>query len=387
MVVVSAQGDIGDTVAVTGLEQAADCDLLFPYIVPAQLFAYHASLERGTHARLAQHERRRQPRRSGRANPLRTRMSGARIFLGVDGGGTKTEFVCIDEAGAVVGRQSEGTSYHLQVGLDGAVRVLDNGIEGVCAQAGVAPADLAFAFFGLPAFGEDAAIDPLLERHCGRLLGHDRYLCGNDMICGWAGSLACADGINLVCGTGSIGYGERRGRAARVGGWGEVFSDEASAYWIAIQGLNAFTRMSDGRLPRGPLHAAFRRHLDLQADLDICARVMGESGLQRDGIAALAPLVAEAAEAGDPAAIAIHDRAAGELAAMADALRAELGFAADEPVPLSWSGGVLTNDSSVRFRFEQRLKTAGPYELVQPLHSPAYGAALYAQHCARPGGN
>ena len=44
---VSAQGEIGETIAVRGLDAAADSDLLFPYIVPAQLFALHASLERG----------------------------------------------------------------------------------------------------------------------------------------------------------------------------------------------------------------------------------------------------------------------------------------------------------------------------------------------------
>jgi N-acetylglucosamine kinase-like BadF-type ATPase len=307
-------------------------------------------------------------------------MSGARCFLGVDGGGTKTEFVCIDGAGSVVARQIEGTTYHLQVGLDGAVRALEAGIAGICAQLDIAPADLTYVFFGLPAFGEDNAIDPQLDAHCARLLGHDRYLCGNDMVCGWAGSLACADGINLVAGTGSIGYGERQGKAARVGGWGEIFSDEGSAYWIAIQGLNAFTRMSDGRLPKGALHDAFRRRLSLDADLDICAKVMGERGLARDEIAGLAPVVAEAVAAGDPVAIAIHDLAAEELAVMAEALRASLSFAAEEDVPLSWSGGVLANDASIRARLEARLKDKGPYRFVTPLHSPAYGAALYAAH-------
>jgi N-acetylglucosamine kinase-like BadF-type ATPase len=307
-------------------------------------------------------------------------MSTPRYFLGVDGGGTKTEFVCIDGAGDMVARQIEGTTYHLQVGLDGAVQALESGIAGICAQVGIEPAGLTFAFFGLPAFGEDKAIDPLLDQHCRRLLGHDRYRCGNDMICGWAGSLACADGINLVAGTGSIGYGERQGRAARVGGWGEIFSDEGSAYWIAIQGLNAFTRMSDGRLPRGALHDAFRRRLGLDDDLDICAKVMGEQGLARDEIAGLAPVVAEAVAAGDPAAIAIHDRAAEELAAMAEALRVALGFGADEEVPLSWSGGVLANDASIRARLEARLRQHAPYRFVAPLHSPAYGAALYAAH-------
>jgi len=307
-------------------------------------------------------------------------MTTPRYFLGVDGGGTKTEFVCIDGAGDVVARQIEGTTYHLQVGLDGAVQALESGIAGICAQIGIEPAGLAFAFFGLPAYGEDKAIDPLLNQHCRRLLGHDRYRCGNDMICGWAGSLACADGINLVAGTGSIGYGERQGRAARSGGWGEVFGDEGSAYWIAIQGLNAFTRMSDGRLPKGPLHDAFQRRLGLENDLDICAKVMGEQGLARDEIAGLAPIVAEAAAACDPAAIRIHDLAAEELAAIAEALRAELGFGAGEDVPLSWSGGVLANDASIRARLEARLRQIGPYRFVAPRHSPAYGAALYAAH-------
>jgi tagatose-6-phosphate ketose/aldose isomerase len=47
VVAVSAQGQIGETIEVKGLEAANDCDLLFPYIIPAQLFAFHASLERG----------------------------------------------------------------------------------------------------------------------------------------------------------------------------------------------------------------------------------------------------------------------------------------------------------------------------------------------------
>ena len=47
VIAVSAQGEIGDTVPVGGMERATDGDLLFPYIVPAQLFALHASLARG----------------------------------------------------------------------------------------------------------------------------------------------------------------------------------------------------------------------------------------------------------------------------------------------------------------------------------------------------
>ena len=91
------------------------------------------------------------------------------------------------------------------------------------------------------------------------------------MICGWAGSLQCRDGISIVAGTGSICYGERNGKIARCGGWGELFSDEGSAYWMACRGLNLFSRMSDGRAVKGPLYEIVRERLKLTEDLDLRA--------------------------------------------------------------------------------------------------------------------
>jgi len=305
-------------------------------------------------------------------------MSERRFFLGVDGGGTKTEFVCIDRERKLVATALTGTTYHLQVGLKGAVGLLRQGVSAICGQLNISPDEIEHAFFGLPAFGEDAAIDPQLEAACGQILGHARYACGNDMICGWAGSLGGEDGINLVAGTGSIGYGEREGLTARVGGWGEIFSDEGSAYWIAIQGLNAFTRMSDGRLSPGPLHSAFRNALGLSADLDICARVMGERGMARDGIANLAQIVSDAADKGDAAACHILQQAGLELAEMARALRRTLGFRANEVSLISWSGGVLTKQATVRETLERHLSSSGQFRLIEPRYAPGYGAALNA---------
>ena len=306
------------------------------------------------------------------------------LYLGVDGGGTKTEFVCIDGDGREVARAATGTTYHLEVGLAEAVQRIGAGVATICDSLGIGPDGLAFAFFGLPAYGEDRVVDPQLDAACARILGHDRFACGNDMVCGWAGSLGCEDGINIVAGTGSIGYGERQGTAARAGGWGEIFSDEGSAYWIAIRGLAAFARMSDGRLAKGALHRHVTEHLSLQADIDLCARVMGESGMGRAEIAALAPLVSAAAAVGDPAAIAILDDAGRELADIALALRRSLGFEAAAAVPLSWSGSILTKVEPVRRAFVARLEAAGGFRFVTPRHAPSYGAALYARDCCAP---
>jgi N-acetylglucosamine kinase-like BadF-type ATPase len=309
-------------------------------------------------------------------------MSAARLYLGVDGGGTKTEFVCIDADGAEVARARTGPTYHLGIGVEGVAQQVAQGLREITASLGVAADGFAYAFFGLPAYGEDREADPRLHAACGALLGHARYACGNDMVCGWAGSLACEDGINVVAGTGSIGYGEHAGRTARAGGWGEMFSDEGSAYWIAIEGLAAFSRMSDGRLPPGPLLAAFREALALTEDIDACQRVMGPPGMSRDQIAALAPLVTAAATGGDHTAQLILERAADHLAGIALALRQTLGFPADTEVPLSWSGSILNDVAPVRARFIALLQKSGPFAFTAPRHTPAHGAALYARRLA-----
>jgi N-acetylglucosamine kinase-like BadF-type ATPase len=306
----------------------------------------------------------------------------ARFYLGVDGGGTKTEFVCIDAAGAVTARAVTGTTYHLEVGEAEAVRRIAEGVSAICTQIGAAPTQLDHVFLGLPAYGEDSAVDPRLDAAVRDLLGHARYRCDNDMVCGWAGSLACADGINVVAGTGSIAYGERGGRGARAGGWGELFGDEGSAFWIARAGLAAFSRMSDGRAPVGPLHALLREALALDHDLALCERVMGARGMARGEIAALATLVSRAADAGDAAARAILAEAGAELVLLATALRDRLGFEPGERVAVSWSGGVLANVPVVRDAFTRGLDAAGCTP-VEPLHAPGYGAALYARHLAQ----
>lgn len=303
------------------------------------------------------------------------------IFLGVDGGGTKTEFVCIGGSGAVIARAVTGTTYHLQVGIDEAVNRLRQGILAVCGDLEIAPAALDHCFFGLPAYGEDSIVDPQLDAACARLLGHDRYLCDNDMICGWAGSLGCEDGINIVAGTGSIGYGEREGQSARAGGWGEIFGDEGSAYWIAVQGLALFSRMSDGRAPKGVLHALVVKALSLRHDLDLCERIMGTGGMGRGEIAGLASVVSRAASEGDMAAAAILNSAAEELAAIACALRKHLGFPDGAPVPISWSGGVLSQEPLVRRPFVEMLEEMG-FSFIEPRFAPGHGAALYARKLA-----
>lgn len=299
-------------------------------------------------------------------------------FLGIDGGGTKTALVLLDSDGIEVARSQQPSIDYYRRGVEAVTRTLAEGVDDICRQADITPDQLDFTVVGMPGYGEVGADVAVLDAVPRSVLSSDRYLCVNDMVCGWAGSLCASDGINVVGGTGSMTYGERDGAGVRVGGWGELFGDEGSGYWIATRGLNAFTRMSDGRLPRGPLYDLVRVRLGVRNDLDTIGLVLTDWQKERTRIAALSTTVAEAAAAGDAIAARILADAGAEFAELVDATRLALGYEAGETVAVSYSGGVF-NSETVLAAFGRSLDGLyDGYDLRVPVFEPDVGAALYA---------
>ena len=301
------------------------------------------------------------------------------MFLGIDGGGTKTAFVLIDGAGQLLARHESTTSYYLEIGFDALRALLHDGVQATLRQAGAKASDVTFTFAGLPAHGEDSTKVASFDALFAGLL--PRHRIGNDMVCSWAGSLAGADGISLVAGTGSIAYGEWLGRGARCGGWGEVFGDEGSAHWLAREALALFSRMADGRAEPGPLLDLVREHFALAHDLDLCARI--NDGAARSELAQLARLVTSAANDGDAQARRLLARAGEELAALAAGVARNLGLADIQAVPVSYSGGVFAAGPLVLDPLRDELARRLPGAvLTTPRFGPELGAALYAARLA-----
>ena len=301
------------------------------------------------------------------------------MFLGIDGGGTKTAFVLVDGTGRQLARHESTTSYYLEIGFDALRALLRDGVQATLRQAGAAAADVRYAFAGLPAHGEDSALLADFDSLLADLLPCSHV--GNDMVCSWAGSLAGADGISLVAGTGSIAYGEWQGHSARCGGWGEVFGDEGSAHWLAREVLALFSRMADGRAEPGALLALVREHFALKHDLDLCAAVNGSAA--RSGLAQLARLATAAANAGDEQARQLLVRAGDELALLAAATARRLGLPAGQTVDVSYSGGVFAAGELVRAPLQDALARRLPGAMLRrPRFGPELGAALYAARLA-----
>lgn len=301
------------------------------------------------------------------------------MYLGVDGGGSKTAFVLIDGEGKLVAEHFKSGSYYLDIGLDNLKDLLESGVNELLGKAQVTPADIDYAFFGLPAYGEESALQSKLDELPAGVFPARNYRCDNDMVCAWAGSLACEDGINIVAGTGSIGFGRYRGKGARSGGWGEVFGDEGSAYWIACRGLQLFAKMSDGRAHRGPLYDIIHRDFNLAQDLDLSTMILNSWGSDRARIAKFSRTVAEAAKAGDSAAIAIYSEAALELVSMVTSIARQLQFPSEYEIPVSFSGGVFNTGKLILEPFTQGLHISSEsYRICKPRFSPALGAAYFA---------
>jgi len=307
------------------------------------------------------------------------------IVLGVDGGGTKTECVALAADGVVVGTGRGGPVNTNFVSAAVAARSLSDAMLGALgAGAGVrAEADVGAMVVGAP------MRPALVRRVVASVLPGVRLelVSEGDLL------LAAADwpeaGIALIAGTGSLAAG-RRGRDGPlvvVGGWGNVMGDEGSAYDLARQALTAVARAADGRGPATMLTASVLKWANVAAPRDLPRAVYRRDSLARTRIAALSPLVSDAAQAGDPVAQTILAHAAGDLAELALTAARVLRFAPSNPITVSCGGGVLRQAPMLRSGIQDRLRTTLPgASLMVPAVSAAHAAATIALGCLAEGG-
>lgn len=298
-------------------------------------------------------------------------------FLGIDGGGTKTAFEIIDEKGNIIFSIKTPTCSYIQIGKENFGKVVHEGAKDVCAKAGISLDDITFSCIGIPSFGEIASDVPDLTRITEEALGKN-VVCVNDVVVAWAGSLACKPGINLLAGTGSMGYGvDTNGKSARSGGWGYFCGDEGSAHWLGKKTIELFTKEADGRYEKGPMYKIIYDEFSLESDFDFISVVYDKLDRKRDAVAKLQILLNKAADEGDKYAVQLYKDAAYELSLIIRAIIGSLDFPKTAPVNISYSGGVFKAGGYIFDPLKENLCDIN-YTLSEPLLIPVTGAALYA---------
>ncbi len=299
-------------------------------------------------------------------------------LLSMDGGGSKTAWLLTDERGKLAARRITDGCSHLQLGLPETLSRIRQGIDALLEEAGISKEQLASAAFGVPCYGEHPSIDKEILKTLTQWLSPAAVGVYNDVELGFAGSLCLQDGIHLVAGTGAIATGRNAaGQTARSNGWHPYFSDEGSGYWLGMQALGLFAKEADGRAPRGALCSLFRAHFDLRQDEDIIAIYSDTLMTDRKKIAALQPLLMEAAKQGDRGAQALYEQAAYELYLSVEGVYRTLGFCPEDQVKISYSGGLFSEGSLLLSPLTHHLKALSA-TLVPPALSPVCGGILLA---------
>lgn len=298
------------------------------------------------------------------------------LFLGVDGGSTKTAYCLTDETGTIRAQvDTEGCNV-LQLGEERFARRMREGKDRLLAMAGIELRDLTGVHMGLTAYGETPYGTEQINRVMAQTYPQVPLACSGDAEIAWAGSLGGQAGINIVAGTGSIAYGENGEKKARTGGWSCTFCDEGSAHWTARQAIQLFTRQADGRAPKSALYELTRAEYALEEDLHFICQINTDFLRNAAKAAQYQMVLLKAWQQGDTQAEAIYRAGAQALVEMVMSLHGQLGFAHGEPVALSRSGSMFKNEAYLKL-LEENLPT-GVFRLTQPLASPVAGAVILA---------
>jgi len=297
---------------------------------------------------------------------------------GIDGGATKTICIIADNEGKVLGRGVSGPSNYHNVSTSAVKKALLQSIKRATSNARLRRSKFKVACFGMAGLDSpyDWKIVPKFIRE--EIKFCEKIAVVHDSVIALYGATGGAPGLIVEAGTGSFAAGlNKRGEIKRVGGWGHIIGDEGSAYEIGRQALKAFLRSYDGREMKALLTEKIMRMLKLGVEEDLVQRVYAEK-MSISEMAAIAPLVAEAADEGDAVAKRILTDAGRELASQAIAIAKALGME-NEDVEVYMTGGVFKAGSHVFKPFEGEIKEIMPKaRLASPKFEPAMGAVFLA---------
>lgn len=293
------------------------------------------------------------------------------LYLGVEGGGTRTTAWVCDERGRVRGRATAGAANPVKVGLAAAKREILAAADRALAAAG--GRNLEAVCLGLAGADRAEISNPLLRWLHKRLPASFHLVTTDAAIALEAarGRLPC---IVLIAGTGSIACArDADGNVVRAGGWGSAFGDAGSGFDLGRQAVRAALRALDGCGAPTRLLKTLPRALGL----DDVREIVGLQLAPAD-IAALAPVVIRSARARDTVAHEILDDAGGELANLTLALIRRLGLE-DRPVSVVCAGGLLLSSAEMRRIVARHVKAQVPQATCSRLRrQPVEGALALA---------
>lgn len=298
-------------------------------------------------------------------------------ILAVDGGNSKAQLALVSSAGELLALERGPTISHQQVAMDVAMERL-TALAGRAADAAGVELPARLGSFVLA--GADFPTDVARLRRAIDGSGVARQVrVRNDAFGALRAGARRGWGIAVICGSGvnAAGIGPD-GRTERFAAIDDLSGDFGGGHGIGVEALRLAVRARDGRGHPTALETLVPAHFGLARPIDL-TRAVYENRIPRRRLEELAPLVFDAAGAGDRVARDLLDRVADELALMAAAIGRRLRVAR-RAVDVVLVGGVFrTADAEFHARVRAGIREAMPMASIERLTAPpVLGAALLA---------
>lgn len=299
------------------------------------------------------------------------------FFLGVDAGGTKTQYVLGDEQ-QVLGRVQGGTIKRMRADAATTTHNLNEALGELTALTGVSMRSVARTCIGAAGITVPLVTDWMREAF-GERVGGSLVLVGDVEIALDAGFFG-GPGVLVLAGTGSNVAGRSvSGRLTTAGGWGPVLADQGSGHRIGLQALrDTFLALDEERST-----AMLPEILKLWELPDATTLVAFANRVPSPDFSRLAPVVAACAERGDAVAQGVLSREASELGHLARLVieRLRRDAPGSEWVPeVAFTGSILERVSPVRRGIVESLeRELGSVKTLPGVVDPALGALWRAR--------
>jgi N-acetylglucosamine kinase-like BadF-type ATPase len=247
-----------------------------------------------------------------------------RYYLGVDVGATKSHALVADETGRAVGFGAAGPGNHEVVGYDGLIAALGECTRQALAVSGIDRRQIAGAGFGVGGYDWPGERGPTLDA-----VGTLGLTCPveavNDALIGLLAGAEAGWGIALISGTGNNcwGWDRERTRMGHVTGNGMKFGEYGGAVELVWKAKAAVAASWARRGPTTMLTELFMGLTGADSPEHLLEGLsQGEYSIRPD----TAPLIFQAADAGDAVAADCITWVGRELGSLAVGVIRQLGF-------------------------------------------------------------
>ncbi|MFJ5771863.1 N-acetylglucosamine kinase [Psychrobacillus sp. NPDC093180] len=299
-------------------------------------------------------------------------------LLGIDGGGTKTEGVVADAYGNVFVRVVTGPSNPTSMSKEEFERTISELLQQIQSKNPDIFNQIEVCFAGMAGVGEKGSqryTKELLKKY---LPSRTNIFVDNDAVNAlYSGTLGEA-GIVQIAGTGAITFGiNKNKKVSRVGGWGYLFDDEGSGFYLGNEALKAVFKEHDGRGPSTTLKKQILSYFQLESVPEIIEKVYGREH-PKSVIAPISRFVVEEAINQDVVALEIIDEACEKMFHSIKTCHQVL-FQNEEPTIIVLSGGVFTDSKLFIQRFQKlAMSSTLPNLMFRKNIIPPVGGAIVA---------